>query len=130
MRLLLLAAVLAVGPVAAQSSTPPETGSVAETATGTLTGTVTDAETGAPLVGAGVVLPDLGIGAVVQRNGTFTIEDVPPGTHRVRAGAFRYHPVLVEVAVGDGPLAFRLGAGAEGGCADHDHGVDAGDPEG
>ena len=39
-------------------------------ATTTLTGVVTNAETGEPVVGAGVVIPALGIGGVSQRAAT------------------------------------------------------------
>lgn len=103
---------------------------------GVVTGVVTDVETGLPVVGAGVVLVELGIGAVSQRDGTFRIESVPPGTHAVRAGAFRYHLVTLEAAV-DGPatLDVALAPGAGVGCAVvHEHGEDgshmARDPDG
>jgi len=95
--------------------------------TATITGRVTDAETGMPVVGAGVVIPALGIGAVSQRDGSYVIEAVPAGTHAIRAGAYLYHLVTLEAAVGETPatldVPLRPGAGA--GCAAvHEHGED------
>ena len=84
---------------------------------GTLTGVVTDAETGLPVMGAGVVIPALGIGAVSQRDGTYEIENVPPGTHDVRTGAFRYHLVTVQAEMAEaGTLDIALRPGAKVGC--------------
>ena len=108
MRALLLLAALSL-PAAAQS--PPDAG------LGTLAGVVTDAETGLPVMGAGVVIPALGIGAVSQRDGTYEIADVPPGTHEVRTGAFRYFLVTVEAEVEErGTLDIALRPGAAVGC--------------
>ena len=92
-------------------------------ALGTLTGTVTDAETGMPVMGAGVVIPELGIGAVSQRDGTYVIEDVPEGTHAVRVGAYRYHldPTTETVVAGDLPIRPGAGVGCE---VVHEHGED------
>ena len=93
------------------------------TALVTLTGVVTNAETGEPVMGAGVVIPELGIGAVSQRDGTYAIADVPAGTHLVRAAAYQYHFSTVEAEVGDEGVAldFPLAPGALAGCASHDH---------
>ena len=96
-------------------------------ALGTLTGTVTDAETGMPVMGAGVVIPELGIGAVSQRDGTYVIEDVPEGTHAVRVGAYRYHldPTTETVVAGETTLALPIRPGAGVGCeVVHEHGED------
>ena len=111
MRALLLVAALAL-PAAAQSAAAQPDGGP-----GTLAGVVTDAETGLPVMGAGVVIPALGIGAVSQRDGTYEIQDVPPGTHDVRTGAFRYHLVTVQAEVGEaGTLDIALRPGAKVGC--------------
>ena len=98
-------------------------------ATTTLTGVVTDAETGEPVVGAGVVIPALGLGGVSQRDGRYAIEGVPPGTHAVRAAAFAFHFRTVEAEVGaaDATLDFALEPGEPGGCASHDHGPGGGE---
>lgn len=111
----------------ATSPTPPSAG------VGTLSGLVTDAETGLPVVGAGVVIPALGIGAVSQRDGQYEIAGVPPGTHAVRTGAFRYHLMTVEAEVPEGApggrLDIALRPGAEAGCAAiHEHGDDGSHP--
>lgn len=89
----------------------------------TVSGVVTDAETGDPVVGAGVVLPELGLGAVSQRDGSYAIEGVPAGTHAVRAAAYTYHFETVEAEVGEAPVAldFALHPGSAAGCASHDH---------
>lgn len=120
MRYLSLVFALAL-PVAAQ---PAETRSVP---TATLAGVVTDAETGLPVMGAGVVIPALGIGAVSQRDGSYEIAGVPPGTHAIRTGAFRYHLVTVEAEIVDaaGRLDIALRPGAGVGCeVVHEHGAD------
>ena len=97
----------------AQTAPPAETGRVA--------GVVTDAETGAPVVGAGVVIPALGIGATTDREGRYAIENVPPGSHAVRAGAYTYHmtdyAVTVPPAGGAVTLDAPLAPGAAQGCA-------------
>ena len=94
---------------------------------GTLAGRVTDAETGMPVMGAGVVLPELGIGAVSQRDGSYTIADVPAGTHAVRVGAYRYHldPTTEVVVAGETTLDLPIRPGAGVGCeVVHEHGED------
>lgn len=94
---------------------------------GTLRGVVTDAETGLPVVGAGVVIPALRIGAVSQRDGSFSITCVPAGRHAIRAGAYLYHLVTVEAEAdaAGGTLDVALRPGAGPGCAAvHEHGPD------
>lgn len=122
MRLLIAALALGLAPaVAAQSASTDPAPALA-----VVTGTVTDADTGRPVVGAGVVLADLGIGAVSQRDGSFRIENVPAGTHAVRTGAYRYHLATLAATV-DGPttLDVALEPGAGVGCAVvHEHGED------
>lgn len=93
----------------------------------TLSGVITDAASGDPIMGAGVVIPDLGIGAVSQRDGRFAIDNVPEGTHDVRVGAYRYHldPTTEVVVEGDTAFDMALRPGAGVGCeVVHEHGED------
>ena len=117
MRVLLFLA-LALPAVAQSADTATEAADL-----GTLAGVVTDSETGLPVMGAGVVIPALGIGAVSQRDGSYEITDVPPGTHAIRPGAFRYHLVTVEAVVAEDVLGgdetwldIALRPGAAVGC--------------
>ena len=117
---LLLLVLLTSAAVWAQPA--PEAGDL-----GTLAGVVTDAETGLPVVGAGVVIPALGIGAVSQRDGSYAIEGVPEGAHAVRVGAYRYHldPTTEVVVAGATTFDVRIRPGAGVGCAVvHEHGAD------
>ena len=71
--------VLLLATIAAfHASTPPEE-------TGTLYGTITDADTGARLIGANVMLKGTTLGATVGVEGRYEIENIPPGTYTVRA---------------------------------------------
>lgn len=91
-----LLALLAVGSVAAQTS---------------LTGTVTDTD-GEPLPGANVYLSGTTRGAATSPNGTFVIENVPPGAYQVVASILGYtagvQNVQVRGAAPVAPLTFRL----------------------
>ncbi len=58
---------------------------VAAQATGTITGTVADAETGAPVSGAQISVPALGVGVLSSGSGRFVLPGVPVGTHELRA---------------------------------------------
>lgn len=101
MRLLALAALLSVAAPAALA----QSDAASETPPGSISGVVTDAETGLPLVGAGVMIPELGLGTISDREGRFVIEDVPTGTHAVRAGAYTYHLATFSVEMVDGEAA-------------------------
>ena len=89
--------------------------------TGTVEGLVTDAQTGLPVVGAGVVIPSLGTGAMTDLRGHYAIEGVPAGEHAVRAGAYTYHMTSYAVTVpaegGAVTLDAPLAPGAAQGCA-------------
>ena len=117
MRLLLAFALVSLTATAQAQSTPEAAG------LGEVTGVVTDAETGEPVMGAGVAIPELGLGAVSQRDGSYVIEGVPAGTHAVRAAAYTYHFETVESEVGEEPVSldFALHPGSAAGCASHDH---------
>ncbi len=103
----------AASPALAQTdAAPPPAHSVS--------GVVTDAETGLPLVGAGVMIVGLDAGTISDRQGRFVLENVPVGTHTVRAGAYTYHLQTFEVEKRDGeaarleaPLAPGAGVGCE-----------------
>lgn len=114
MRLLALIAVLAAAASPAWAQSAPD-----EAPAHSLRGVVTDAETGRPLAGAGVMIPALERGAISDREGRFVIEDVPAGTHGVRVGAYTYHLATFEVEKHDGQpavLAAPLAPGAGVGC--------------
>ncbi len=70
--------------------------------TGTVVGTVTDAETGQPLPGVNVLIDSLGLGAATGAKGRYRIEDVPAGTHTVRAAfvGFKTKEATVRVEAG------------------------------
>lgn len=63
--------------------------------TGKIAGTVTDAETGEVLVGVNLVLVSQGIGAASDLEGHFTILNVRPGTHVLRASIIGYQQVEI-----------------------------------
>ena len=121
------------GTASAQSAEAPSSQTPAGVPGATVEGLVTDAETGLPVVGAGVVIPALGIGAVTDLRGHYVIADVPPGDHAVRAGAYTYHMTSYAVTVpaegGAVKLDAPLAPGAAQGCAvvhdDHTLGEDA-----
>jgi hypothetical protein len=70
-----------------------------EAYTGTLEGRVVDAATGAPLWGAHVWLVDLGLGAVVEADGTYAVPDLPTGRYAVRFSYVGYRPVRLDLDV-------------------------------
>lgn len=116
-----LALLLAFAAPAVAQTDGPSSSIPAGIPQGTVQGLVTDAETGKPVAGAGVVIPALGIGAVTNREGRYTIEAVPPGDHAVRAGAATYHMTSYAVTVpaqgGAVALDAPLAPGAALGCA-------------
>ena len=52
--------------------------------TGMLTGTMTDAETGEPIPGVNVFLPEFEWGAATDLDGNYTVADIPAGTYTVQ----------------------------------------------
>lgn len=111
--------------LAAPAAVAQPAADTAATALGQIDGVVTNRATGEPLMGAGVMIPALEIGAVSDRAGRFTIAGVPPGRHAVRVGAYTYHLTVFDVDVTAGrpaSLAAALPPGAGVGCAVvHDH---------
>ena len=122
MRLVSVLALLAA--VASPAAAQPDAAAPARVS-GQIAGVVTDAETGEPVVGAGLMIPDLEIGAVSGRDGRFVLDGVPAGPHTVRVGAYTYHMTTFSVDVAEGePAALdaRLRPGAGPGCAVvHEH---------
>ncbi|HEX6982897.1 MAG TPA: SusC/RagA family TonB-linked outer membrane protein [Balneolaceae bacterium] len=57
---------------------------------GSLQGVVTDAETGDPLPGVNIYLSDLQIGAATDTEGNFEIDNIPAGSHPIRASFIGY----------------------------------------
>ena len=71
--------------------------------TGQVQGRTVD-QGGAPLGATQVHFPELGIGVFSGSDGRFTIEDVPAGTHELRAERLGYRPVTTEVSVVSGEV--------------------------
>lgn len=70
---------------------------------GTITGTVTEAETGNPLPGATVQIPDFGTGAATDNNGQYRITGVPAGEQTVQVSFVGYQSAekVVNVQAGE-----------------------------
>jgi TonB-dependent starch-binding outer membrane protein SusC len=82
---------------------------------GTIQGRVVDAQDGSPVRAAEVHISALGIGALTGVDGTFTLADVPAGTHVVRVQLIGYRMLDREVTVASGEVVeeeFRLAAEA------------------
>ena len=84
--ILVCAALLWCVPVGAQS-------------TGTITGTVVNTATGEKVEFAQVYIKALNLGAVSDEQGRFTLSDVPPGTHELRADLIGYVGAMAVVTV-------------------------------
>ena len=67
----------------------------AEAQTGKLTGTVTDAQSGAPLEGAQLILQHTGISGLTSSNGRYFLVNVPPGTYTVLVRRIGYNTAEV-----------------------------------
>ncbi len=78
---------------------------------GTITGTVVQAQNLQPLGSAQVHIPALGVGTLTASDGSFTLADVPAGTHMVRAELIGFRAAQQEITVGDGEtleVSFQL----------------------
>ena len=58
--------------------------------TATLKGKVFDASSGTPLPGAAIMFVSYEIGGLSDLHGNFVINDIPPGTYRIKAVLFDY----------------------------------------
>ncbi|HEX6983151.1 MAG TPA: SusC/RagA family TonB-linked outer membrane protein [Balneolaceae bacterium] len=67
--------------------------------TGTLTGTVTDQETGRPLPGVNIYIPELERGAATNAQGEYTIEGIDFGTYTLRATYIGFQTYKDQVVV-------------------------------
>ncbi len=70
--------------------------------TGSLSGQITDAEVGHPIPGANVFIPELNRGDVSNRDGNYTIANLPPGTYTLRVSfiGYRTYVQTVEISAG------------------------------
>jgi len=69
---------------------------------GAVTGRVTEAETGAPLPGANVVIEGTSVGTSTDRNGRFRLGSVPTGSQTLVASFVGFQPVEATVTVEGG----------------------------
>jgi len=63
---------------------------------GKIAGNVSDAQTGEPLSGVNIVIPELGMGAASDVNGNFTIANIPPGVYELQATMIGYAQHIVK----------------------------------
>ena len=81
-------------------------GTVVAQQTATLTGSVEDSE-GNPLPGANVVLADTDFGTAAGPDGSYTIDDIAPGTYEVRVTFVGYETIEQEVTLEPGAEVTR-----------------------
>jgi len=67
----------------------------------TLTGQVTDAETGVPLSGAHVFIASSMLGTTSDRNGAYTLTDVPLGAHRLYVSMLGFEDDFLDILLRD-----------------------------
>jgi iron complex outermembrane recepter protein len=106
-RLTLLAASLGLMlgtplPGRAASALPPEARSA-----GVVSGTVANSATGNLLEGATVAIPSLGLTALTDNTGHFTLTNVPAGRHEVTASYLGLNTARAEVSVANGERVMR-----------------------
>lgn len=66
---------------------------------GSIIGKVTDSKSGEALVGANVLIEGTNMGAATATDGTFRIENVPPGTFSLKVTFMGYKSAFIEVQV-------------------------------
>ena len=64
-------------------------------------GRVTDNSTGAPLPGANVFLEGTSLGSATDMDGTYTINNVPPGNYTLQVKYLGYTPTKFEITIGN-----------------------------
>ncbi|MEE8147901.1 MAG: carboxypeptidase-like regulatory domain-containing protein, partial [Longimicrobiales bacterium] len=77
----------------------------AQDQTGGITGRVLDARSQQAIRNVSVVVEGQALGTVTGNDGTFTLRDVPAGTHQLTATVIGYAPVTQEVTVTGGETA-------------------------
>ncbi|GAB4168552.1 MAG: hypothetical protein Kow00108_01680 [Calditrichia bacterium] len=75
---------------------------------GKIQGFVTDAKTGEPLVGANVVIKEIGLGAASDIDGFFVILQVPPGSYEINCSYLGYQEQVAKgVMVRAGRISYQ-----------------------
>jgi TonB-linked SusC/RagA family outer membrane protein len=74
----------------------PAAHAAAQGQTGRITGTITGVETKQPIQGVRVTLLGTQLTVTTTPQGRYTIAGVAPGTHRIRASAIGYTPVVID----------------------------------
>ena len=67
-----------------------------------ITGSVTDSQTGVAVPATQVFISELNLGSLSEGNGSYTINDVPAGTHTVSVQRLGYRPIEQTVTVAGG----------------------------
>ena len=67
--------------------------SVFGSTTGKITGVITDSETGEPLIGANVIISEIGVGTASDMDGYYALLNIPPGEYDVTANYIGYSSV-------------------------------------
>lgn len=71
----------------------------------TLSGKITDANTGQPLQGATIYIPDLKTGTTSIADGTYILRNIPPGTYLVQAGFIGYKNNIKKLSLNENTTA-------------------------
>jgi len=68
---------------------------VLASSTGKITGIITDSESGEPLIGANVIISELGMGTASDGSGYFAMLNIPPGSYTVTANYIGYASMTI-----------------------------------
>ena len=63
--------------------------------TGKVSGKITDGQTREALIGVNVLIVGTSLGAATDLEGTYFVNNIPPGTYQLKASAVGYSPVVV-----------------------------------
>jgi len=67
--------------------------------TGKVVGTVSDAQSGAPLIGANIVIEGTSLGCASDFSGNYVVLNITPGLYSIKATMIGYKPVVVKEVV-------------------------------